>query len=371
MLKTGIYNTYFEVFMTIPTAQDGPAELVRIEWNNPLTTWTEERVQKTLQFADKENTAVVFCPWTNDLAMLETLDKTVFAKRPELTLVIDRRWERPKEDMPDGFFEAIGAILPEYVAKMKNVKKLWLDVEKNASVDVIGNMSELTLLRMDSKIKHSLAFLKRLPKLESLTLAGVYYDIESVGECKNLRHLTLTGNERDYKLVKTEIADWTVFSALPLDSLCVNLAKISAPLQLNSGLKKLVLANCNIEELSAVEACGSLEELLLHRLPATTLDFSGLKKLSALSLEFCKFLVIKGLEQASVLEYLQINDCKMIVKKEIIALAKTLPALKKLAGINFVWDAPLEKAGLKHLIHNPNDQEVHEFLRYANRYNLY
>jgi hypothetical protein len=374
MFQTGIYNTYFEVSAAVPAAQDNPAVLANIDQGNPSATWTEERLQKSLKFADKENTAIVFCPWTNDLAMLETLDKAIFARRPELALVIDRRWRRPESfDAPDGFFETIGAILPEHIAKMTHVRKLSLDFGKSATIDALGNMGGLISLRLDNngKIKQSISFLKRLPNLETLTLSGIYSDMDTLGECGKLRDLALTGNQVDYKLAKPEIPAWSIFESLQLSALCLNLAKVSAPLKLGKGLKKLVLANCNIDELSAVEACTSLEELLLHRLPATALDFSRLKKLTALSLERCKSLVAKGLEKVSALEYLQIYDCKMITKKEVVALAKTLPALKKLAGVDFAWDAPLEKAGLNHLIHNPNDNEAHEFLRYADRYNVY
>ena len=361
MFKTGACNSYFE----IPATQDNP---------QTFATWTKERLQNALRFADREDTAIVFCPWTNDLAMLEELDKTVFAKRPELTLIIDRRWKPPENfDAPENFFAASGAALPEQLAKMKQLRKLSLDFEPHSSIDTLGTMSELTSLYLDnnSKSKPPLSFLKLLTKLESLSLSGAYSDIETLGECRSLRQLTLTGNEFNYKLVKTEIPDWNIFAALDLESFCVNLAKTSAPLQLGKKLKKLVLANSNLEDLSAIEKCVSLEALLLHRLPAANLDFSALKNLETLSLERCKSLAVTGLKQTIALAYLQIYDCKMIPKKEIIALAKTLPGLKKLTGVDFVWDAPLEKAGLKHLIHNPNDKEAHEFLRYADRYNVY
>ena len=361
MIKKGKLNDYLEII-----GEDSWA------------TWNEEKMNNALSL--EENETVHFCPWTNDMETLSKIDETIFSRRPDLTLFIDRRYQsdgtfgREKDGkVIPCFFEDLCQIMIDKLSEMKHVKNLIVDILKLPSIDVLGKLTGLISLLIDCDGKNSLSFLPHLKNLQTLNLNGNFKDIGYISECKNLKSLRLQANEINGKLNKFEINDLSFLQKMNLEYLEINLAKISCNIELCKSLKTFILANSNVDDISFLSEYSSLTELLLHRLNITQLNsLSGLHNLKALSLEYLKDIDISALNHNTSIEYLQVEDCKSVNSKQLVDLIKTLKNLRKVKadGVKLMnLYEQLKKVGLDHLVPQGKDTpELFEKSRYLNIY---
>ena len=128
------------------------------------------------------------------------------------------------------------------LAKLTNLKWLYLSYTQVSDISALSNLKNLEVLYLDHTLVEDISSLSNLKSLQVLHLNGT--KVKDIGPLANLRNL------RTLELNDTEVADIHVLAHLPkLETLVVANTKVEdlTPAISNASLRKLVTNNINLD----------------------------------------------------------------------------------------------------------------------------
>jgi hypothetical protein len=226
----------------------------------------------------------IYMSENNSPEEFDILDRILFAARQDVLLRVKPFRMKDLAETPDygdGFVEAL--------ARMKNLRKLYISVAPNHELSALSALSGLTQLDIAPRGNVVMDFISGMTNLESLRLEGyIVMTGEKIGGFKSYDPLRSCTSLKNLTVVKVSKPDFGFAEHLPIENLNlydVHGYKNEAAL-FGKSLKSLQLSLMYSfgEDLSLLAGCQNLEDLTLSQSKNITslsgLNVSSLKRLT-------------------------------------------------------------------------------------------
>lgn len=250
---------------------------------------------------------------------LQSLDKILFAKRPDVKLIILPFQDPEKSNK----YHAYTKQDFETLSQLTNVRKLGLSIAAQQSFTEFSRIELVTELYIYVDVRSDLRLVEKFPNINYLHLQGKFTEIVSLCGLKNLKGLSIS----DFQQI-----DFSVLHGISLKVLVVSDCQASEnfPVLLSNGVEYLQLSGIKkVQNIDFISNATGLKKLYLDEFALTALpDFSKNKKLRVLQinamhkLNEIETLISSNIEYLFVL--LSADKVPAKVFSEVLAKIKTL-----------------------------------------------
>ncbi|WP_340398328.1 hypothetical protein [Paenibacillus sp. FSL H8-0079] len=263
--------------------------------------WNDDKMSNAITQL-RNRATVSFVAGLDEVHDLRQLDEHVFAKRPDLILSISNT------DVKGRYTEE----LLEILAALKHVTAVQLDLKQPQDLNILSTMQRMVFLTIRSPKIQNLDFIRNFKYLDYLALSGKFSDLSPIEDCIRLRTLVLNCaiDQLDF------VVDLPLIEYLAIDQ-CTLSGSLEGLAESNISMLRL----SSVRNLTDIDAVGTLHNLVYLHLSLPKIerlcDFSGMKNLRQLELDFMKSLQeIDNLWTAGQLEVLVLKEIQKGIKAE-------------------------------------------------------